>query len=325
MSEVLINTLNSLVSNATPLVIAAMGETITERAGVINLSLNGSILLAAMVGFAAALATDTLILGLAAAVIVGAAIALIVAFSSIHLRRDQVAVGFVLTILAGKLADFLGQPLNSASGPTFPKQSIPILRDIPALGHIFFDHNLLVYFSFVLVIGCWYWLFRTRPGLAHRAIGERPAAAYARGASVNRLRYVYTAVGGGLVGLAGASYSLSIKIGWPSIISYNGDGWIALAIVIFAGWHPFRVLLGAYMLSALRAAASDIQRSSLNIPTELLNTGLPWALLVITLILVNTGQVDRLLGVLPERMRGRFRALLRSDAPAALGERFEPD
>ncbi len=325
MNEVLINTLNSLVSNATPLVIAAMGETITERAGVINLSLNGSILLAAMVGFAAALATDTLILGLAAAVIVGAAIALIVTFSSIHLRRDQVAVGFVLTILAGKLADFLGQPLNSASGPTFPKQSIPILRDIPALGHIFFDHNLLVYFSFVLVIGCWYWLFRTRPGLAHRAIGERPAAAYARGASVNRLRYVYTAVGGGLVGLAGASYSLSIKIGWPSIISYNGDGWIALAIVIFAGWHPFRVLLGAYMLSALRAAASDFQRSSLNIPTELLNTGLPWALLVITLILVNTGQVDRLLGVLPERMRGRFRALLRSDAPAALGERFEPD
>ena len=325
MNEVLINTLNSLVSNATPLVIAAMGETITERAGVINLSLNGSILLAAMVGFAAALATDTLILGLAAAMIVGAAIALIVAFSTIHLRRDQVAVGFVLTILAAKLADFLGQPLNSSSGPTFPKQSIPILREIPAVGHIFFDHNLLVYFSFILVIGCWYWLFRTRPGLAHRAIGERPAAAYARGASVNRLRYIYTAVGGGLVGLAGASYSLSIKIGWPSIISYNGDGWIALAIVIFAGWHPFRVLLGAYMLSALRAAASDIQRSSLNIPTELLNTGLPWALLIITLILVNTGQVDRLLSVLPKRMRGRFRALLRSDAPAALGERFEPD
>ena len=325
MNEALINTLNSLVSNATPLVIAAIGETITERAGIINLSLNGSILLAAMVGFAAALATDTLILGLAAAVIVGAVIALIVAYSTIQLRRDQVAVGFVLTILAAKLADFLGQPLNSASGPSFPKQTIPLLGDIPILGHIFFDHNLLVYFSFVLVIGCWYWLFRTRPGLAHRAIGERPAAAYARGTSVNQLRYVYTAIGGGLVGLAGATYSLSIKIGWPSIISYNGDGWIALAIVIFAGWHPFRVLLGAYMLSALRAAASDIQKSSLNIPGELLNTGLPWLLLILTLILVNTGQIDRLLVSLPERMRNRFRALLRSDAPAALGERFEPN
>lgn len=325
MNEALINTLNSLVSNATPLVIAAMGETITERAGIINLSLNGSILLAAMVGFAAALATDTLILGLAAAIIVGAIIALIVAYSTIQLRRDQVAVGFVLTILAAKLADFLGQPLNSASGPTFPKQTIPLLGEIPILGHIFFDHNLLVYFSFVLVIGCWYWLFRTRPGLSHRAIGERPAAAYARGTSVNQLRYVYTAIGGGLVGLAGATYSLSIKIGWPSIISYNGDGWIALAIVIFAGWHPFRVLLGAYMLSALRAAASDIQKSSLNIPGELLNTGLPWLLLILTLIMVNTGQIDRLLVSLPERLRNRFRALLRSDAPAALGERFEPN
>ncbi len=325
MNEALLNSLNSLVSNATPLVIAAMGETITERAGIINLSLNGSILLAAMAGFAAALATDTLIFGLVAATTVGAAIALVIAFSSIYLRRDQVAVGFVLTILAGKLADFLGQPLNSASGPTFQKQSIPILREIPWVGPIFFEQNLLVYFSFILVFACWFWLFRTRPGLAHRAIGEHPAAAFARGTPVQRLRYLYTAVGGGLVGLAGATYSLGIKIGWPSIISYNGDGWIALAIVIFAGWHPFRVLLGAYMLSALRAAASDIQRSSVNIPTELLNTGLPWLLLIITLILVNTGQIVRLLQFLPEGMRGRFRALLRSDAPAALGERFEPD
>ena len=114
------------------------------------------------------------------------------------------------------------------------------------MGRIFFDHNALVYISYLLVIGTWFWLFRTRAGQAHRAIGERPESAYARGTRVNFQRYAYTLVGGALVGMAGAAYSLSVRVGWTTPPSMLGDGWIALAIVIFGGWHPARVMLGAH-------------------------------------------------------------------------------
>ncbi|RMG83112.1 MAG: ABC transporter permease, partial [Chloroflexi bacterium] len=225
MNQELLNTLNSIVSNATPLVIASIGETITERAGVINLSLDGSIALSAMFAFVAARSAqdfgvipEALLLPLSVliAMIVGALVALLIAFSSIRLRRDQVAVGFVLTLLTANLAQFLGQPYTRIPGPKFPVVPVPILKDVPIVGPVFFDHTILVYFSFVLVFATWWWLFRTRPGLAHRAVGERPEAAFARGTRVNRLRYLYTAVGGALVGIAGAAYSLSLKAGWST-------------------------------------------------------------------------------------------------------------
>ena len=146
---------------------------------------------------------------------------------------------------------------SSHSGPRLQSGN-PLLRDT-VRGRIF-SHNLFVYFSFALVIVTWVVLFRTRPGLTLRAIGERPEAAYARGTQVNRMRYFYTMLGGALIGVAGASYSLAIKAGWSANPSMDGDGWIALAIVIFAGWHPARVVLGAYLLAALRAVASELQR-----------------------------------------------------------------
>jgi general nucleoside transport system permease protein len=323
MNDALINTLNSVVANATPLVIASIGETITERAGVINLSLNGSILLAAMLGFAAAKTADSVVLGILAAMVIGALIALIVAFGSIHLRQDQVAVGFVLTLLGANLATFLGQPYNNVAGPTIPYTPIPLLQDIPVAGRVFFSHDFFVYFSFVLVFITWLWLFNSRPGLSHRAVGENPQAAYSRGTNVNQHRYLYTLVGGALVGMAGAAYSLGLKAGWSANPPMDGDGWIALAIVIFGGWHPFRVLLGAYLFASLRAMASAIQRSpDINIPLVLLN-GLPWLLMIGTLMLVSGGWMDRLLRLLPRRMQYRARSLLRSDPPEALGTRFE--
>lgn len=325
MSDALINTLNSIVFNATPLVIASIGETITERAGVINLSLNGSILLAAMVGFAAAKTAESVVVGIAAAMLVGALIALIVALGSITLRQDQVAIGFVLTLLAADLAKFLGQPFNNVPGPTIPNMPIPLLMDIPVAGRVLFSHDLMVYFSFVLVFATWFFLFRSRPGLALRAAGENPKAAFARGARVNALRYGYTALGGALVGLAGAAYSLNVKVGWAASPAMDGDGWIALAIVIFGGWHPFRVLLGAYLFAALRAVASTIQRSpDINIPVVLLNM-LPWMLMILTLVLVSSGALERLLRVLPRPLQNRTRAFLRSDPPAALGTHFDPE
>ncbi|MBC7811272.1 MAG: ABC transporter permease [Burkholderiales bacterium] len=325
MNDELLNILSSVVANATPLVIAGIGETLTERAGVVNLSLDGSLALSAMVGFVAALATQNLLVGLLAAMIVGALIALIVAVGAIELRQDQVAVGFVLTLLAADVAQFLGQEYTRIPGPTIPYWPLPLLRDVPVVGPIFFDHNWLVYFSYILVFVTWYYLFRTRPGLAHRAVGERPESAYARGTRVQYQRYLWTMVGGALVGLAGAAYSLSIKPGWATPPVMRGDGWIALAIVIFGGWHPFRVVLGAYLFAGLRSLSSAIQRDdTIQIPFVLLNA-LPWALMIITLLVVSSGAVERLLRIMPRGVQNRMRNFLRSDPPAALGTTFKGD
>lgn len=325
MNDSLLNILSSIVANATPLVIAGIGETISERAGVVNLSLDGSLALSAMAGFVAALASGSVVVGLVVAMLVGMAVALIVAVAGIELRQDQVAVGFVLTLLAADLAQFLGQDYTRVPGPQMLRSPIPVLADIPVVGTIFFNQQPLVYFSYILIFVTWYVLFHTRIGLAHRAVGERPQAAYARGTRVNRLRYVYTGIGGALVGLAGASYSLAIKPGWSTPPVMSGDGWIALAIVIFGGWHPFRVVLGAYLFAGLRALSSAIQRSpDVNIPLVLLN-GLPWVLLVITLVMVSSGLIERILSVLPRPLQKWTRNFLRSDPPAALGTRFDPE
>ncbi|GIL11458.1 MAG: ABC transporter permease [Chloroflexota bacterium] len=325
MNEELIRTLNSIVANATPLVIASIGETVTERAGVVNLSLDGSIILSAMVGFVAALASGSPLVGVLAAMLVGGLIALIVAFGGITLRQDQVAVGFVLTLLAANLAQFLGQNYTRIPGPQILNTPLPVVEQIPVIGPVFFRQSIFVYISYVLVFGLWYWLFRTRPGLAHRAVGERPETAFARGTRVNALRYIYTGVGGALVGLAGAAYSLNVKAGWSTPPSMAGDGWIALAIVIFGGWHPFRVVLGAYLFAGLRVLANVIQRTpDVSIPVVLLN-GVPWALMIITLLLVSSGAIERLVRVLPRPAQRWTRNFLRSDPPAALGTRFEPE
>ncbi len=331
MNEELLNTLGSVVANATPLVIASVGETITERAGVINLSLNGSLIATAMAGFVVAWITNSLVAGLLAAMLVGALIALIIALSSIELRLDQVTVGFILTLLAADLAQFLGQEYTRIPGPVVPKWSIPLLQDVPLLGQVFFQQNVLVYFSYALVIFVWFWLFRTRPGMAHRAIGERPEAAYARGTNVNRMRYVYVMLGGALVGLAGAAYSLHFKPGLSNPPAMQGDGWIALAIVIFGGWHPFRVVLGAWLFAGLRAVSSDIQKNGLSLLGQTLEfnfvllNGLPWVMLIVTLLLVSSGAIERLLLILPSRFQRRMRAVLRSDPPRAIGTTFEVD
>lgn len=324
MNEELINILGSVVANATPLVIASLGETITERAGVVNLSLNGSIIMSAMVGFVAAKVTDSALVGILAAMLVGALMALIIAVAGIALRQDQIAVGFVLTLLANDLAQFLGQNYTRQPGPQILNSPLPGLSRIPVVGPILFEQSVLAYLSYILVFATWYWLFHTRPGLALRAVGERPEAAFARGTDVNRLRYLYTGVGGGLVGMAGAAYSLSVKAGWATPPTMDGDGWIALAIVIFGGWHPFRVVLGAYLFAGLRALSSAVQRSDLNIPVVLLN-GIPWVLMITTLLLVSSGSIERLLRLLPRPVQKRARAFLQSDPPAALGTRFEPE
>lgn len=323
MNEAFLNTLNSIIATATPLIIASLGETITERAGVINLSLNGSILLAAMLGFASAHLTDSLWIGIVVAMLVGAVVALLVAIGSLELRQDQVAVGFVLTLLAADLAEFLGTDFQNVPGPAAREIAIPFLSDIPIIGTVFFQHDGFVYFSFILLALVWIFIFRSRPGLSLRAVGERPETAFSRGVNVKTQRYLYTILGGALVGLAGAAYSLGIKAGWQASPAMDGDGWIALAIVIFGGWHPARVAFGAYLFAALRSLASVIQRDpNIDIPVVILNT-LPWILMIVTLALVSGGVIDRFLLMLPLPLQRRLRGILRSNPPEGLGQAFE--
>jgi simple sugar transport system permease protein len=325
MNDELINILNSTVANATPLVIAAIGETLNERAGVVNLSLDGSLTLAAMTGFVVGVTTGSPALGFAAAAIVAALVALLIVVADIQLKQDQIAVGFVLTLLCADIAQFLGQDFAGTPSNPIPPLRIPLLADIPVIGPIFFDQSVIVYFSFILIIVTWLVMFHSRPGLAQRAVGDRPETAFARGTRVNRQRLFYTLLGGLLIGIAGASYSLAIKPGWANPPAMRGDGWIALAIVIFGGWHPFRVALGAYLFALLRALSSAIQRSpDIQIPLVLLNM-LPWLLMIGTLILVSSGVIDRLLRALPKPAQRWTRNFLRSDPPAALGTRFDPD
>ena len=325
MDNELLNILNSTVANATPLVIAAIGETLNERAGVVNLSLDGSLTLAAMTGFVVAVTTGSPAIGFVAAAIVAALVALLIAVADIELKQDQIAVGFVLTLLCADIAQFLGQEFAGVPSSPIPVVPIPVLSSIPIVGPILFDHTVVVYFSFALMLVTWLVMFHSRPGLAQRAVGERPETAFARGTRVNRQRLFYTVLGGLLIGIAGASYSLAIKPGWANPPAMRGDGWIALAIVIFGGWHPFRVALGAYLFALLRALSSAIQRSpDIQIPLVLLNM-LPWLLMIGTLILVSSGVIDRLLRVLPRPAQRWTRNFLRSDPPAALGTRFDPD
>lgn len=307
--------LASIVFGATPLVFAVVGETITEKAGVINLSLDGSILLSAMAGFACAHVTGNVWLGCLAAMAVSALVALLVAFSSIHLGLNQVAVGFVLFQLCTSLSSFLGKPFVRVPGPFMAHQPIPLLSRIPVVGPIFFDQDVLVYAGLVLIFASTWFLFHTRAGLALQGVGERPEAAFARGVAVNRLRYLYTAVGGALVGLAGAAFSLDVKLGWSDGHTTN-FGWIALAIVIFGGWHPYRGALGAYLFGALQTAALKLQPALPNLSQVL--PILPFPLMIATLLLVNRDWLQRLTDRLPV-----IRAFLRSDPPGAIGTVFE--
>ncbi len=316
----LVKTLSSVVRGAAPLVFAGIGETITEKAGVINLSLDGSILLSAMTAFAVAYTTDSLMLGFLAAMLVGASMALLIAFGSIALRQDQVAIGFVLTMLGAELSSFLGNPFVRLKGPSVPPMPLPFLAEIPVIGPIFFDHNLVVYLSYLLILGTWLYIFKTQPGLRLQGVGERPEAAFARGTRVEYTRYLYTALGGALVGFAGASYTLSIKLGW-SHRHTAGNGWIALAIVIFGGWHPLRVALGAYLFGGLKALSSILQRVAPGVPSQFFN-GAPFALMIVVLLLVSGGWLDRLLAVLPPRVRRATHDALLGAPPAGLGRRF---
>lgn len=328
MDNAILITIAGVVEYAVPVLFAAIGENITEKAGVTNLSVNGIIILAAMGSFAVAFTTSSILLGFIVGALIGAVVAAIIAFSTITLKQSQVAIGFILALLCRDLAYFLGAPFTNKPGIFLSKVPITGLSEIPVIGPIFFNHSLVVYASYIFIIVAYVFMFKTRPGLMLQGIGDRPAAAFARGANVKALRYLYTIIGGALVGLAGPMYSLAIKIGWAGQLSgLDGIGWIALAITIFGGWNPLRVAFGAYLFGGLQQLGITLQ-STTDIPIQILQAA-PFPLMIFTLLLVNVGRaewVERELAAMPEKPRkvlSKILRALRTSPPASLGIPFE--
>ena len=222
----------TVISLSAPIILVVLGETINEKSGVINLSIEGTLLITALTAFAVSVTTGSPFTGFICAGIIGSIVGLIIILCDTKLRMDQIAVGFILTIFLGKLSSFLGQDYVRIPGPYFQKVSIPILKDIPNIGPSLYDQNAIVLFSFLMIPICWYMIEKTRWGLIIKAVGENPISAENRGIDPEKVRILATVVGGFIIGLGGAAFSLHSKFGWSE--NHTGNyGWICLAIVIF--------------------------------------------------------------------------------------------
>ena len=249
------------VATGTILFFATIGEILSERSGVLNLGVEGMMLIGAMSAFSVAVATGNPWLGLLIAMIAGGLLSQIHAFITIKLQADQVVSGLALTFLGTGIALVLGDGLSKAGTISMlPDFDVPFLSEIPILGQVFFtSQSILVYIGYLMIPLVWFYINRTRPGMHLRAVGEYPAAADALGINVYRLRYFYVFVGGMLAGLAGATISLAVAPGWFSEMTTAGQGWIAVGLVIFAQWNPIRAAIGSYTFGALRRLVLDIQ------------------------------------------------------------------
>jgi ABC-type uncharacterized transport system permease subunit len=268
-----ITILQAGVASGTVLLFATIGEIFAERSGVLNLGVEGMMLMGAMSAFSLAVSTGNPWLGLLAGMAAGGLLSLLHGFVTINLQADQVVSGLSLTFLGTGLSLVLGEGLSKAGTISLlPVFSLPLLNQIPILGPILFtNQSVLVYIGFLLIPVSWFYINRTRPGLHLRAVGEYPAAADALGINVYMQRYLYVFIGGLLAGLAGATISLAISPGWFSELTTSGLGWIAVGLVIFAQWDPIRAAGGAYAFGALRRLILDLQG-----PTTLLGFSNPF-------------------------------------------------
>ena len=290
MIALLTSLLTITVRAGASLVYATIGEIYTERSGILNLGLEGMMLMGAVTAFATAHYTGSPWLSLLVAMIVGGSLAAIHAFLTVTMRANQVVSGLSITLFGGGLASFLGQRLGPESnghylvglvGPKFTAFKIPVLSQIPVLGALF-EQDILVYFLFLAVPIAWYYLYKTRNGLNLRAVGESPQTADAMGINVMRVRYLYTIFGGMLVGLGGAHLSLAYTPGWSENIT-GGRGWIVIALVIFAMWNPARASLGAILFGGINAVQFRLQAAGATIPAAYLNM-LPYLMTIAVLI-----------------------------------------
>ncbi len=283
--DILVPILAAAVRSGTPILYATLGEILTERSGVLNLGIEGLMLMGAFSGFIVAHATGNPFIGVMAAFLVGVMIATIHAFLCISIGANQVVSGLAITMFGTGASSLLGRGLIGETVTGFGRITIPVLSEIPVLGTVFFDHDILVYFSYLLVAFMTWFIFYTRPGLNLRAVGESPKVVDAMGLSAVRLRYFYTLVGGGLAAVGGAYMSLAYTKMWGDGMT-AGRGWIAVALVIFAIWQPARAVLGAYLFGGVGAMQLRIQAAGTSVPAPLLMM-MPYILTIVVLLVIS--------------------------------------
>lgn len=293
----------SLMVAATPILLAAIGELVAEKSGVLNLGVEGMMITGAICGFAVAVETGSPLLGFIGAAIGGAVLSLLFGVLTLYLLSNQVATGLALTLFGLGLSALLGQGYIGITPPATTKIEFGPLADLPVVGRIFFQHDFMVYFSLALVGAVWAFLKFTRAGLILRAVGESHDAAHALGYKVVRVRLLAIMFGGACAGLGGAYLSLIRVPQWTEGMT-AGAGWIALAIVVFASWKPVWILLGAYLFGGVTVLQLNLQAAGLAVPVEYLSMS-PYLITILVLVIMSSG---------------RGRASL--NAPAALGKSF---
>lgn len=295
----------TIATAATPLLIAAIGELVVERSGVLNLGVEGMMVMGAVTGFGVAITTGSPWLGVFAAILVGAAFALLFGFLTLTLVTNQVATGLALTLLGLGVSGMIGEAFIGLPGVKMSPWVIPVLSDIPLVGRFLFAQAPLFYISILLVIGVSYFLFSTRAGLTLRSVGDNHDSAHALGIRVIAVRYAAVMFGGACAGLAGAYLSLVYTPQWIENMT-AGRGWIALALVVFASWRPWRVLAGAYLFGAVSIGQLHAQVIGVSVPSQLLSA-LPYVATIVVLVLIS-----------------RNRRLTMVNTPACLGRPFVP-
>ena len=296
----------TIITASTPLVLAAIGELVCERAGVLNLGVEGMMVMGAVGAFTAAHATGSPWIGMLAGMITGAVFSLLFGFLTLTLVANQVATGLALTILGQGLSAMIGEGLVGRPGVKMPSLDIPVLSDIPVIGPLLFDQDIFFYLSIAIVAGVSWFLFKTRRGLVLRSVGDNHASAHALGINVIGIRYLAVMFGGACAGLAGAQLSLVYTPQWSENMA-AGRGWIALALVVFASWRPWGVLVGGYLFGAVTIGQLHAQAFGIAIPSQFLSA-LPYVVTVLVLVIISQNRRMTLI-----------------NTPASLGKSFVPD
>ncbi|WP_418594896.1 ABC transporter permease [Ponticoccus sp. (in: a-proteobacteria)] len=275
----------SIMISATPILLAAIGEMVVEKSGVLNLGVEGMMITGAVVGFAVGVSFASPALGFVAAAAGGAALSLVFAVLTQVLLSNQVATGLGLTLAGLGLSSLIGKPYEGIKSPTLPKLDIPVLSELPVLGRMLFSHDAMVYLSLLLVVAVWAFLKYTRAGLILRAVGESHGSAHALGYKVVRIRVAAILFGGACAGLGGAYLSLVRVPQWTEGMT-AGAGWIALAIVVFASWRAGRVALGAYLFGGITVLQLNLQAAGAEVPVALLSAS-PYLITIIVLVIIS--------------------------------------
>lgn len=296
----------TIMTAATPLLLAALGELVVERSGVLNLGVEGLMIIGAVSGFAAAQFTGNAWAGVLLAPICGAAFSLLFAFLTVTLATNQVATGLSLTLLGLGIAGMAGEAFIGLPGVRLEAISIPVLTQIPLIGEVLFGQDPIFYISIVLLFGIRWFVFSTRAGLTLRSVGDNHVSAHALGISVARVRCLAIMFGGACAGLAGAHLSLVYTPQWTETMT-AGRGWIALALVVFASWLPGRVFIGAYLFGGVTILQFHAQAQGVAIPSQFLSA-LPYLATIVVLVLISAN-----------------RRMTMKNTPAMLGRPFVPD